>query len=58
MSWNNGATFGHDIAVVQGLVEGSWGMNLELIALRFDGQIQHYFRGAAGWVEGPVIGPA
>jgi hypothetical protein len=33
-------------------------MNLEVIVLRTDGQLQHYWRDGAGWHEGPVIGPA
>jgi Papain family cysteine protease len=52
------AEFGHDVAAVTGLCEGSWGMNLELIVLRTDNQLQHYHRDGAGWHEGVVIGPA
>ena len=33
-------------------------MNLEVIVLRNDQQLQHYWRDGAGWHEGPVIGPA
>jgi hypothetical protein len=58
MVWRHGATFGHDVRSVAGLCEGSWGMNLELIVLRHDNQLQHYWRDGAGWHEGPVIGPA
>lgn len=58
LQWRHSADFGHDVAAVAGLCEGSWGMNLEVIALRFDGQLQHYWRDGAGWHEGPVIGPA
>jgi hypothetical protein len=58
MQWHHSATFGHDVAAVAGLCEGQWGMNLELIVLRRDQQLQHYWRDGSGWHEGPVIGPA
>ena len=50
--------FGHDVQAVAGLCEGSFGMNLELIVLRTDRQLQHYWRDRGGWHEGVVIGPA
>jgi hypothetical protein len=56
--WIRSAIFGHDIASVVGLCEGSWGMNLELIVQRADGKVQHYHRAGSVWNEGPVIGPA
>jgi hypothetical protein len=56
--WRRSATFGQDVLAVAGLCEGSWGMNLEVIVLRRDRQLQHYWRDAAGWHAGPVIGPA
>jgi len=56
--WRHSADFGHDIMAVAGLCEGSWGMNLEMIALRTDRMLQHYWRDGNGWHEGPVIGPA
>ncbi len=58
MQWHHSADFGHDVAAVAGLCESSWGMNLEVIVLRTDQQLQHYWRDGAGWHEGPVIGPA
>ena len=58
LQWRHSTDFGHDVAAVTGLCEGSWGMNLEVIVLRFDGQLQHYWRDGAGWHEGAVIGPA
>ena len=58
MSWRQSATFGHDVQAVAALVEGSYGFNLEIIVLRFDGMLQHYWRDGAGWHEGPVIGSA
>ena len=58
MDWRMSAIFGHDVAAVAGLCQGSWGMNLEVIVLRTDQQLQHYWRDGGGWHEGPVIGPA
>lgn len=58
MIWRRSATFGSDVAAVAGLCESSWGMNLEVIALRYDGQLQHYWRDGGGWHAGVVIGPA
>ena len=58
-NWHHDATFGHDIAAVAGLLEGSYGFNLEVIVLRTDGQVQHYWRASTGnWFEGAIIGPA
>ena len=57
-TWHQSATFGHDVFAVTGMAEGSWGMNLKVMALRTDGQLQHYWRDGAGWHEGPAIGPA
>jgi hypothetical protein len=56
--WRHSGNFGHDVKAVAGLCESSWGMNLEVVALRTDNQLQHYWRDGAGWHEGPVIGPA
>jgi C1A family cysteine protease len=56
--WMQSATFGHDVLAVAGLLEGSYGFNLEVIVLRTDRQLQHYWRDGAGWHEGAVIGAA
>ena len=56
--WKNSATFGHDVSSVVALVEGSFSFNLELIVLRTDKKLQHYWRDGAGWHEGPIIGSA
>jgi hypothetical protein len=56
--WAQSATFGHDVLAVAGLLEGSFGFNLEVIVLRTDHQLQHYWRDGAGWHEGVVIGAA
>ncbi len=57
-SWQMSATFGHDVLAVAGLIEGSFGFNLEVVVLRTDQQLQHYWRDGAGWHEGPIIGSA
>ncbi len=58
MGWRQSAVFGHNVQAVAGLCEGSWGMNLELIVLRTDSKLQHYWRDGSGWHEGAIIGPA
>jgi hypothetical protein len=61
LPWINSATFGPQsgaINAVAGLIEGSFGFDLEVIALRSDRQLQHFWRDGAGWHEGPIIGPA
>ncbi len=56
-AWRRSAVFGHDVASVTGMLQGSFGFNLEVIVLRTDRRLQHYRRDGAGWHEGPVIGP-
>ncbi|HEV7410058.1 MAG TPA: C1 family peptidase [Bradyrhizobium sp.] len=56
--WRKSATFGHDIRAVATLVEGSFGFNLEVVVLRNDNKLQHYWRDGGGWHEGVVIGSA
>lgn len=55
-TWHQSATFGHDVQACASLVEGSFGFNLELIVLRTDRQLQHYWRDSSGWHEGVIIG--
>lgn len=55
--WRQSATFGHNVLAVAGLVQGSFGFNLEAVVLRTDRQLQHYWRDGGGWHEGVVIGP-
>jgi hypothetical protein len=50
------ATFGSDVQAVVALVQGSFGFNLEVIVLRKDGMLQHYWRDNGGWHAGVVIG--
>ncbi len=54
--WRNSATFGHDVQAVVALVEGSYGFNLEVVVLRTDHKLQHYWRDGGGWHEGPAFG--
>ncbi|MGT2529307.1 hypothetical protein ACU4GG_20940 [Streptomyces nojiriensis] len=56
-AWTRGAVFGHDVASVTGMLQGSFGFNLEVIVLRTDRTLQHWWRDGAGWHEGSVIGP-
>lgn len=59
MLWRQSATFGHDVGFVVALVEGSYGFNLEVIVLRTDNKLQHYWRDdGATWHEGVIIGTA
>lgn len=54
--WSKSATFGSGVARVIALVQGSFGFNLEVVALRTDGMLQHYWRDGGGWHAGVVIG--
>ncbi len=56
MLWRQSATFGQNVRAVVSLVEGSYGFNLEVIVLRNDNKLQHYWRDGAGWHQGPVFG--
>jgi hypothetical protein len=53
--WQRSATFGHDVKHVWGLLEGSFGFNLEVIVETTGGGLQHYYRGGDGWHEGEII---
>jgi hypothetical protein len=54
-SWNRSATFGSDALCVVGMVQGSFGFNLELLVERTDLRYQHYWRDGAGWHQGVVL---
>ncbi|MFD4867977.1 C1 family peptidase [Streptomyces sp. NPDC058412] len=56
-AWTRSTVFGHDVAAVTGMLQGSFGFNLEVVVLRTDRRLQHYWRDGAGWHEGAVIGP-
>ena len=53
--WHLGDTFGHDVKHVCGLVEGSFGFNLEVVVQTTDGGYHHYFRDGEGWHEAEII---
>ena len=55
-NWSHSATFGGNVRQVIGLIESSFGFDLEVIALLNDGGLQHYWRGGDGWHTGPVFG--
>jgi len=54
-TWSMSATFGENVAGVVGMIEGSFGFDLEVILLLKDGKLQHYWRNGS-WNAGPVIG--
>ena len=57
--WQHATTFGHDVASVLGLLEGSFESNFEVVVLTTGGMLQHYWRDAnLVWHEGVVIGHA
>lgn len=56
--WKQSATFGTDVYRVVSLIEGSFGYNLEVIVLRKDLNLQHYYRDGSGWHAGAILGPA
>ncbi len=56
--WRPSVTFGADIDCAVSIVQGSFGFNLEVIAQRRDGNLQHFWRDNAGWHTGVIIGPA
>ncbi len=53
--WHQSATFGHDVKHVWGLLQGSFGFNLEVIVETTDGALQHYYRSGDGWHEAEVV---
>jgi C1A family cysteine protease len=53
--WRQSATFGTDVAHVWGLVESSFGFNLEILVQRTDSLPQHYWRDGLGWHAGPIL---
>ncbi len=54
-SWNHSATFGSGVSRVVGLLQGSFGFNLEVVAQMQNGTHQHFWRDAGGWHQGVVI---
>jgi hypothetical protein len=46
-TWTMSASFGQNVQQVLGLIQSSFGFNLELVALLKDGSLQHFWRSAA-----------
>lgn len=53
--WHRSGSFGHDVKHVWGLVQGSFGFNLDVIVETTGGAFQHYFRDGEGWHEAEVL---
>ena len=56
-TWQRSATFGSNALCVVGMLQGSFGFNLELVVERSDLRYQHYWRDGAGWHQGVIFGP-
>jgi hypothetical protein len=59
--WTMDATFatnvaGQKVSQVLGLIQSSFGFDLELVALLTNGSLQHFWRDGGGWHPGPVFG--
>ncbi len=52
--WTHSATFGSGIKQVLGLIQSSFGFDLEVVALLEDGSLQHFWRNNT-WYPGPII---
>jgi hypothetical protein len=60
-NWSMSAQFGTNVAgasvtQVLGLIESSYGFDLEIIVLLSNGGLQHFWRDGNGWHPGPVFG--
>jgi hypothetical protein len=55
LAWHCGATFGADVQRVCGLVQGSYGFNLETVVVRNDGKLRHFWRYGGVWNTGRVL---
>jgi Papain family cysteine protease/FG-GAP-like repeat len=53
--WTRSAVFGAGIRRPVGLLQSTFGTNLELIVERTDRRFQYYWRDDAGWHPGPII---
>ena len=56
--WTMSASFGSNVQQVLGLIQSSFGFNLELIALLSNGSLQHFWRSSTdlSWNAGPIVG--
>ncbi len=55
-TWRMSATFGSNVKQVVGLIESSFGFDLEVVLQLNDGALQHYWRQDGTWRAGPVFG--
>jgi C1A family cysteine protease len=57
-NWTHDETFGSNIEEVIGLIQSSFGFDLEAVVLLTNGSLQHYWRSAGNlqWYAGPVYG--
>ena len=53
--WQRSTSFGADARRVVGMVQGSFGFNLELVVEQVDGSYRHCWRDGNGWHSGVVI---
>lgn len=57
-AWAMSTTFGQNVQQVLGLIQSSFGFDLEVIALLNDGTLQHFWRYSSdlSWHAGPIFG--
>jgi hypothetical protein len=57
-TWAMSTTFGENVQQVLGLIQSSFGFDLEVIALLNDGTLQHFWRYSSdlSWHAGPIFG--
>jgi len=57
-TWAMSTSFGQNVQQVLGLIQSSFGFDLEVIALLNDGSLQHFWRYASdlSWHAGPIFG--
>ena len=53
--WSMSAEFGDNVQKVVAVVQGSFGGNLEVIALKNDGKLHAFYRDGSGWHDAVVI---
>jgi hypothetical protein len=54
-AWQHSATFGTGVERVCGLLQGSYGFDLEAVVVRYDGGLRHYWRHGGAWETGRVL---
>lgn len=53
--WSMSAEFGDSVQKVVAVVQGSFGGNLDVIALQNDGKLHAFYRDGSGWQAAVVI---